>query len=310
MPFLSIAALKHGFDALDTLGGMAVRAGARARAHARAQCLWHGGLEAARRCTVRNSAHNARNNTCTNIHANTLSNTHPNTHTQAIEAHVESLRAWGYARLSSLRHANGAPLLRIFGAHAGGPRAQGGIFEFLVLRPDGSAVAGTQARGAAVWLRARAPADEWVWLQRGQKLRSALQGPGGVLGCAVGGCISFNTSSSPPSAPRTPCRYCKTPAAAACTCASGECAPRQWHPGSRLRHAAPVLLLQRAPSACRLPQLNRTPAAARAAPGATATRGSASSTSAFGQRRWAPDGFTGGGPGPRGWAMGHRAPGA
>ncbi|KAI8467267.1 MAG: pyridoxal phosphate-dependent transferase [Monoraphidium minutum] len=85
LPFLGIAALKHGFAQLEALGGMT-----------------------------------------------------------AIEAHTEALRAWTHARLAALRHANGAPLLRVFGAHAAGAAAQGPIFEFLVLKPDGSAVAGTR----------------------------------------------------------------------------------------------------------------------------------------------------------------------
>ncbi|GBF89223.1 molybdenum cofactor sulfurase [Raphidocelis subcapitata] len=83
--FLAIAELKHGFDLLQTLGGM-----------------------------------------------------------QGVEAHVESLRAWAHPRLASLRHPNGAPLLRLYGAHARGPGAQGGIFNFTVLRADGAPVAVTQ----------------------------------------------------------------------------------------------------------------------------------------------------------------------
>jgi hypothetical protein len=51
---------------------------------------------------------------------------------------------WAHPRLAGLAHSNGAPLLRVFGAHGSGAGAQGGIFNFLVLRPDGSVVAATQ----------------------------------------------------------------------------------------------------------------------------------------------------------------------
>jgi hypothetical protein len=51
---------------------------------------------------------------------------------QAVEGHVESLRAWTYQQLSGLRHSNGVPLLKMFGAHEEGPKHQGGIFQFQV----------------------------------------------------------------------------------------------------------------------------------------------------------------------------------
>lgn len=63
------------------------------------------------------------------------------TRTQAVHAHVSSLQEWTYAALTALRHSNGAPLLRIFGKHADAPAEQSGIFQFLVLRADGSVVA-------------------------------------------------------------------------------------------------------------------------------------------------------------------------
>ncbi|GBF95159.1 molybdenum cofactor sulfurase [Raphidocelis subcapitata] len=67
----------------------------------------------------------------------------------AINAHVSALREWGYAQLSQLRHSNGAPLLRIFGAHERGAHHQSGIFQFLVLRANGSAVAAPQVQDDA-----------------------------------------------------------------------------------------------------------------------------------------------------------------
>lgn len=51
---------------------------------------------------------------------------------QAVEAHVESLRSWTYQQLAGLRHSNGSPLLRMFGAHEEGGEHQGGIFQFQV----------------------------------------------------------------------------------------------------------------------------------------------------------------------------------
>lgn len=51
---------------------------------------------------------------------------------QAVEDHVESLRSWTYQQLCGLRHSNGVPLLKLFGAHAEGPEHQGGIFQFQV----------------------------------------------------------------------------------------------------------------------------------------------------------------------------------
>lgn len=45
---------------------------------------------------------------------------------------MESLRAWTYQQLSVLRHSNGVPLLKMFGAHEEGPKHQGGIFQFQV----------------------------------------------------------------------------------------------------------------------------------------------------------------------------------
>lgn len=77
---------------------------------------------------------------------------------QAINAHVNALRAWTYEQLKSLRHYNGEPLLRIFGAHDRGHEVQSALFQFMVLRPDGSGVAAVQvqddASAAGLHLRA------------------------------------------------------------------------------------------------------------------------------------------------------------
>lgn len=77
---------------------------------------------------------------------------------KAISAHVEALREWTWEQLSALRHANGAPLLRIFGAHGRGGHAQSCLFQFLVLRANGSAHGAPQvqkdASDAGLHLRA------------------------------------------------------------------------------------------------------------------------------------------------------------
>ncbi|GMH33807.1 hypothetical protein BSKO_01641 [Bryopsis sp. KO-2023] len=58
-----------------------------------------------------------------------------------IQAHVESLRGWLYHRLVSLRHSGGEAMTRIFGKHhlPHPEMLQGGILNFEVCRPDGSA---------------------------------------------------------------------------------------------------------------------------------------------------------------------------
>lgn len=58
----------------------------------------------------------------------------------SIQAHVSSLIQWLYARMSVMKHSNGAPMFLIFGKH-GQPDAahrQGGIMNFELLQPDGS----------------------------------------------------------------------------------------------------------------------------------------------------------------------------
>lgn len=65
---------------------------------------------------------------------------------KAIEAHVTALRDWTWRQLSALRHSDGSPLLRVFGAHDQGPHKQSGLFQFLVLRRDGSAVSAPQVQ--------------------------------------------------------------------------------------------------------------------------------------------------------------------
>jgi hypothetical protein len=51
---------------------------------------------------------------------------------QAIAAHVESLRSWTYQQLTALQHSNGAPLVQLFGRHADGLKHESGIFQFQV----------------------------------------------------------------------------------------------------------------------------------------------------------------------------------
>ncbi|KAI8471068.1 MAG: pyridoxal phosphate-dependent transferase [Monoraphidium minutum] len=80
---------------------------------------------------------------------------------EAAERHSQALRLWAAGRLAALRHAGGAPLLRLFGAHGGGRAAderQSGVFAFLVLQPNGSALAAprVQADAAAAGLHIRA----------------------------------------------------------------------------------------------------------------------------------------------------------
>jgi len=77
---------------------------------------------------------------------------------QAINAHASALRGWTYDQLSKLQHSNGQPLLRIFGAHDRGAHVQSALFQFLVLRANGSALAAPQvqkdASDAGLHLRA------------------------------------------------------------------------------------------------------------------------------------------------------------
>jgi hypothetical protein len=68
---------------------------------------------------------------------------------KAISAHVEALREWTYAQLSPLKHSNGQPLLRIFGAHERGGHVQSALFQFLVLHSNGSAYAAPQVQESA-----------------------------------------------------------------------------------------------------------------------------------------------------------------
>jgi molybdenum cofactor sulfurtransferase len=63
---------------------------------------------------------------------------------------VRSLQAWLYGALRALRHANGAPLVRLFGAHAAQDFSrQSCIFQLLVLTPEGEAVSAEEVEVAA-----------------------------------------------------------------------------------------------------------------------------------------------------------------
>lgn len=58
---------------------------------------------------------------------------------QAIERHVRSLQSWLFEALVTLHHANGQPLLKIFGQHhLRDHSTQSCIFQMLVLQPDGT----------------------------------------------------------------------------------------------------------------------------------------------------------------------------
>lgn len=80
---------------------------------------------------------------------------------KAVEAHVSALREWTYGQLAALRHANGAPLLRIFGAHERGSEAQSCVFQFVVQHANGSARAAprVQADATAAGLHVRVGCD-------------------------------------------------------------------------------------------------------------------------------------------------------
>eukprot|EP00878_Enallax_costatus_P026190 GHUV01028075.1.p1 GENE.GHUV01028075.1~~GHUV01028075.1.p1 ORF type:complete len:310 (+),score=81.90 GHUV01028075.1:356-1285(+) len=67
---------------------------------------------------------------------------------KAIHAHTSSLQAWTYAKMSSLKHSNGAPVIKLFGRHDDTSK-QSCIFEFLVLQDDGSAVSQVVVEDAA-----------------------------------------------------------------------------------------------------------------------------------------------------------------
>ena len=58
---------------------------------------------------------------------------------EAIQDHCHALTATAYARLKSLHHSNGAPVVQIFGQHAaeGAESRQGAIVNFEVLDPEG-----------------------------------------------------------------------------------------------------------------------------------------------------------------------------
>ena len=116
--------------------------------------------------------------------------------TVAIRAHVAALSRWLWRALSALRHANGAPMVTVFGLHEaafsgadGGDKdgdqdtRQGGIFNFEILRPDGRAFAyktvEREAAAAGLHLRsgqACAPGAALFWLGLQEREVEALAG--------------------------------------------------------------------------------------------------------------------------------------
>jgi selenocysteine lyase/cysteine desulfurase len=125
--FLNIAALKHGFALIKQLGGM----------QARVFCGIGGGrsVRLLGCCPATVGAltrlPSRRAHTCTCVVTLLPHLTKP-IKRQAVERHVECLRAWTYEQLAALRHDNGERLLRIFGWHEAGHAHQGGIFQFQV----------------------------------------------------------------------------------------------------------------------------------------------------------------------------------
>lgn len=79
-----------------------------------------------------------------------------------VQKHVHALTRYSYARLSSLRHANGAPMVLLFGNHAypAADHMQGGILNFEVLDETGAEVSYklVEKRAAAAGLHIRAGA--------------------------------------------------------------------------------------------------------------------------------------------------------
>lgn len=82
-----------------------------------------------------------------------------------MEAHTQSLTHWTAQQLQGLAHGNGAPLVRLYGAHAPAASSaaatdpntsgaaqlqQGSILNFSVLRPDGSAISYSQVESDAL----------------------------------------------------------------------------------------------------------------------------------------------------------------
>lgn len=59
---------------------------------------------------------------------------------RAVQSHVEALRAWTHDSMITLRHSNGQPMVALFGKHhlPEAAKVQGGIFNFALLKPDGS----------------------------------------------------------------------------------------------------------------------------------------------------------------------------
>jgi molybdenum cofactor sulfurtransferase len=174
MPFLDIIQLKHGFGLLNgQLGGMKVGGYGVGAV---------GGLQVVGACRARAAGGAAAG--CLVSFGSSLTCC-PNP--QAISAHVEALREWTWEQLSALRHANGAPLLRIFGAHGRGGHAQSCLFQFLVLRANGSAHGAPQvqkdASDAGLHLRAGERAGRCVWWGRRSAWAACGCGPGQALSC-------------------------------------------------------------------------------------------------------------------------------
>ncbi|KAI8471501.1 MAG: pyridoxal phosphate-dependent transferase [Monoraphidium minutum] len=77
----------------------------------------------------------------------------------AVQAHVEALRVWTYDSLASLLHANGRGVVALFGKHhlPDAAAVQGAVFNFALIKPDGSLFSykgfETAAAGAGLHVR-------------------------------------------------------------------------------------------------------------------------------------------------------------
>lgn len=170
--FLDIASLRHGFALMQRLGGIHAIQVRRARGgacHVAHACSGAAGEVAccaeppARARTVARAAFPPQ--------LRPLPFLDPANRTK--QAHVEAMRAWTHDSLITLRHSNGQPMVALFGKHhmpdAG--KVQGGIFNFGVMKPDGSRefVSRREPRGAA-----RGPALG-VWHSSHRRLVRALR---------------------------------------------------------------------------------------------------------------------------------------
>ena len=69
----------------------------------------------------------------------------------AVSAHVFSLARYTYCHLSTLRHGNGSPVVRLYAdTEYDDPATQGGIVTFNLLRPDGEFYGSTEVCPALI----------------------------------------------------------------------------------------------------------------------------------------------------------------